>query len=423
MQINSLRTTLKASVKDGLCYSFMLGSSETYFAAFVLALGFSEVASGLLAVWPALLAAFFQLFSYIGVAKLQSRKKWIILCSFVQTLCLLILGLVAYTRHNNIFSIFLILTLFNGVNLSCRPLWNAWIGGIVPRKLHTTFFSTRFGISQIGLFIGIILSGLILSLFNQKTDYNIAYLCLFIMAAIARIISTVLIIKQYEPTNLEFKENPKLQFFKKIKNPHYTTLFLYLGLLSLGMAIASPFYTAYMFKHLSITYEQFTVIMACTFFAKIIGFKYMGKVATKRGYALLIFLSLLGTIVIPLMWIGQPSFIFLMGINLLTGFFAATHQLGILLLLLKNFDDNQRSDIISMNLFLTSVATFIGSAIGAAILIGGPIGHQSYSMAFTMSAIFSLSSLFILPQLLFKTSKVSMSPHMMIFFKSSRKNH
>src|SRR5579872_6923159 len=59
----SLRKNLRNSVSDGAAFAVTVGIGETYFPAFVLALGMGEIASGLIASVPLLLGAFLQMVS------------------------------------------------------------------------------------------------------------------------------------------------------------------------------------------------------------------------------------------------------------------------------------------------------------------------------------------------------------------------
>jgi len=76
----SLRKNLRASVADGAAFSVMVGIGETYFPAFVLALGLGQLASGLVSSLPILLGAILQLVSPLCVKKLGSSRRWVLTC-------------------------------------------------------------------------------------------------------------------------------------------------------------------------------------------------------------------------------------------------------------------------------------------------------------------------------------------------------
>src|SRR3974390_1270792 len=80
----SLRKNLRNSVSDGASFSVMVGIGETYFPAFVLALGMGEIASGLIASIPLLLGPALQMVSPAAVLWLGSNRRWVIACVAIQ---------------------------------------------------------------------------------------------------------------------------------------------------------------------------------------------------------------------------------------------------------------------------------------------------------------------------------------------------
>src|SRR5262249_54123491 len=73
----SLRKNLRNSMSDGAAFSVMVGTGETYFPAFVLAMGMGEIAAGLVASIPILVGAILQMVSPAAVVKLGSNRRWV----------------------------------------------------------------------------------------------------------------------------------------------------------------------------------------------------------------------------------------------------------------------------------------------------------------------------------------------------------
>src|SRR5258708_17664221 len=76
----SLRKNLRNSVSDGAAFSMMVGIGETYFPAFVLALGMGEIAAGLVASIPLLVGAVLQMISPAAVVRLGSNRRGVVTC-------------------------------------------------------------------------------------------------------------------------------------------------------------------------------------------------------------------------------------------------------------------------------------------------------------------------------------------------------
>ncbi|MEY3022349.1 MAG: hypothetical protein RIS86_1547, partial [Planctomycetota bacterium] len=79
-----LREDLHACTGDGMTYSFMVGTGETYFALFALALGSSDKIGGLIASVPPLVGATAQLFVPALAARVKSPSRWIQGCAILQ---------------------------------------------------------------------------------------------------------------------------------------------------------------------------------------------------------------------------------------------------------------------------------------------------------------------------------------------------
>ncbi len=102
MKNGTTRRDLKFSIWDGSFYSLMVGMGETYLAAYALYVGVDPITTGIIAVGPMLIGAFFQMFSPLGPHYLGSRKAWVVFCAALQGVALAILATVAFFKLNSI---------------------------------------------------------------------------------------------------------------------------------------------------------------------------------------------------------------------------------------------------------------------------------------------------------------------------------
>jgi hypothetical protein len=101
-----LRKNLRNSVSDGAAFCIMVGIGETYFPAFVLALGMGEIASGLVASIPLLVGAILQMISPVAVARLGSNRRWVVTSASLQAASFLPLIIAAVMGHMPIAGVF-----------------------------------------------------------------------------------------------------------------------------------------------------------------------------------------------------------------------------------------------------------------------------------------------------------------------------
>ncbi len=81
---HALPRDLRASMADGMAFGGMVGIGETFLPAFVLAVGLGEITAGLAGSLPLLAGGLMQMVSPFGVRFLQSHRRWVVLCAFLQ---------------------------------------------------------------------------------------------------------------------------------------------------------------------------------------------------------------------------------------------------------------------------------------------------------------------------------------------------
>ncbi len=73
-----LRRDLAYVHTDAIAASVMVGTGETYIAAFALALGLGDIVAGIVASGPLLAGAVLQLISPWAVRRLGSHRRWVV---------------------------------------------------------------------------------------------------------------------------------------------------------------------------------------------------------------------------------------------------------------------------------------------------------------------------------------------------------
>jgi hypothetical protein len=138
-----LRHDLRAITGDGVAYSVMMGSGEAYLAAFVLALGFSDVMAGLMSTVPLLAGAVPQTISPHAVRILRSNKRWVVACVATQTLSFVPLIIAALIGTIPAWALFAIAALHWGSGMGAGPAWNIWVGQLIPVRLRASHLGNR----------------------------------------------------------------------------------------------------------------------------------------------------------------------------------------------------------------------------------------------------------------------------------------
>ncbi len=186
-----LRRNLKRSVLDGGYYGWMVGVGETYIPAFALAIGLGEVTAGLIASVPMLAGGIVQLVSLRAIHWCGSYRRWIVLASTIQAAAFVPLIVAAMIGKIPPWMLFLFVSIYWGSGMAAGPAWNAWIGNIVPNAIRPRYFAKRTRLIQLATFSGFLFGGLLIYWTNQAHAVLVGFATLFLLAAIARAISTI----------------------------------------------------------------------------------------------------------------------------------------------------------------------------------------------------------------------------------------
>lgn len=150
MSKNSVSTKqhVRSSFRDAAYTNLNIGLSESYFAAFMLALGISEVVSGLGTIIPQFIGVIFQLFSIRSFFTQYSLKKRLVLFLSLQALSLIPMIAAGIFQLKSPYLIIGILGLYWASLLSLNPPWNRLIGHTIPAPFRLRFFSIRSQYAQ-----------------------------------------------------------------------------------------------------------------------------------------------------------------------------------------------------------------------------------------------------------------------------------
>lgn len=392
-----LRSDLRASLLDGAGFNVMVGMGETYFAAFVLALGLGQVAAGLVATLPMLGGAVLQLVAPLAVRRLGSYRRWIVLCAVVQSLCFVPLVALALLRGIPPWLVFVVAGVYWGAGLATGPAWNAWISTIVPVPIRPRYFALRTRISQASVVLGFIVGGVALEAGKLHEWLMPAFAMIFVGAGSARFVSACALASQSEPSppNGKHRHVPTGEFLRRLWHSPNGTLLLYLLAVQASVQLSGPYFTPYMLKQLQLSYASYTVLVASAFLAKVISLPFFGNVAHRLGARRLLWYGGLGILPLPALWLVSNSFWFLLGLQVAGGVAWAAYELAMFLLFFETIDEDERVSVLTTFNLAHAVATVTGALAGGAVLslFGG--AREGFLLLFALSSVLRLLTLLL----------------------------
>ncbi|MFM7052145.1 MAG: MFS transporter [Planctomycetota bacterium] len=392
-----LRRDLHACTGDGMTYSFMVGTGETYFAAFALALGSSEKAAGLVAAVPPLVGATAQLFAPRLAARVGSPSRWIRGCALLQVASFVPMIVGALLGALPVWVLFVVAGVYWTSALGAAGVWNTWIGLCFPAKIRPHYFGIRSRLCQATLLAALVLAGVIW----QSTDgtrWELAgFAVLFVLAAAARAASIPYLRVQRDPPSWpEHRNVPLWHFLANFWHRADARLLSLMLVMQVAVQMGQPFLNPYLLKQLNASPAMYLGLIGASFAAKSAALPLLGAYAKRRGARSLLALGALGTALMILPWMFAESAPWWFAIQAVSGVAQGAWELATFLLLLETIPSDERTSAMSGFFFLNSLAMAVGAYVGS-VLLGLAPDAASYSALFGISTVARVGALLLLP--------------------------
>jgi len=426
----------KLSIKEGSAYSVMDGFGLRYITPYILALGGSTTQVGLLTSVPLLLGSIAEL-PAIKAIRHHSRKTLVFWGVLIQALLwLAIIGVGALFFIFNIdhsFAPNTLIVLFSILmisGLAMHPVWTSWMRDIVPKN-YNNYFGIRNKVLGIVAIISMLIAGTILDFFRPINIYW-GFAIIFFIAFIGRAISARYFLKKYEP-RLVIKHNHELHFLRfveKLTESNFGRYALFTSLISLAVAIASPFFAVYMLEDLQLNYLQFTMVSLSSLIIMFLTMPWWGKFADKYGNYTTMRITGFLIPIVPLIWLAtplvnniNPSYVvpYLIIIEAYSGLVWAGYNLSIADFVYDSASPETMAPFMAFTTILSNFGIFIGAVIGGWIASTDIVflGLPAILVAFLISGILRYIVAFIyLPKIkeIKHVKKFNMSAAKMQFF-------
>lgn len=379
--------------------------AESYFCAFMLALGISEVISGLGTVIPQFIGVLFQLLSIRSFFTRYSLKKRLLLFLSLQACALIPLIIAAKFKVDSPFLIIGILSLYWASLLSLNPPWNRLMGHTVPEKFRLKFFSIRSQFGQSSVFLGLIGSGLLLYYAKVRGEELSIYVGIFSFGLFLKCMSWLEIKRNHIDYELEPGSETRLPlrvFLKRLKGTEQGKLITFLFLFFVTVHFAAPFFNPYMLKHLKFNYMEYMFIVSLSYFGRIFVFKLLQKKAKARHVDKILLFSVIGISTCPLSWAISQNYWWIAGIELLSGCFWAGFELSTILLYYQKINHRERTSVMTYITFFNTCGMMLGSLLGATFIKLMPTNWDPFLALFAVATFIRVVLVIFAPQVNFK---------------------
>lgn len=360
--------SLRYSILDGIFYALMIGMGDSFLSPFAIFLNASNLEVALLASLPMFLGSIFQLFSNDFLTLCGSRQKTVCMGVFLQGWIFLPISLVFFLESHKVAWFIFCVALYRISGMIIGPVWNSWIGDIVPSNTRGKYFASRSRIMEFSTFLSLLMAGYILKLFgNEQGSIYKGFLTLFLIAFFCRMMSCLFLAKKYEP-EYQTKEHHRLRFSEFLKREEYKecrSFVFYLAFMNMAVYLGSPFFTPYMLNEIKLDYFSFTIINATAVVAKIFSMPAWGMASDQFGSRRLLTLAGLLMPMSPILWFFSQQFWYLIFVQIYSGFVWAGFELCSFNVMFEITKSDKRVECISYYNVINGLALFLGSVFGA----------------------------------------------------------
>ena len=391
--------SLRHSVKDAAAYAVMMGIGETYLSAFALFLKASTPQLGLLASLPPLLGSLAQIVS-AALGRLAGRRKPIILAGAgLQAFAWLPIALLPLLFPSAAVPILIacVVVYHCGAHLAA-PQWASLMGDLVPMKRRGRFFAHRTRVVALMTFVSLAAGGLILH-GSTVAGYTVAgFLVLFGIALVARAISTYHLARMEDPGgHVAALRLPATEaWWRQLGTSNFVRFSMFYALMQFAVAIASPFFAAYMLRDLQYSYAQFMANTGMSVLAQFLTLSQWGRISDVFGNRRVLSVTGLMIPLMPLLWVFSQNFWYLLLVQLLSGMSWAGFTLSASNFLYDLVSREKRASYLAIHNVLSSTGIFCGAILGGYLgfVLPGMIDRFGASFAWfgSLLGVFAISA-------------------------------
>ena len=362
-----VKKNLKLSTIEGCFWAVMYGGGETFLSACAVFLQFSPFQISFLSSFPPFIGSCFQLFSSIIKNKFKDIKQFVVTMSYLQAI--LWIALVILLFYKPTYKYILIWScIYWTIGTIIQPVWTAWMGYFVPRRIRARYFGKRNRIIGFISFLATLIAGYILDIFSDNLIFGFAII--FTAAFIGRALSAFYLNKKF---NFEEKETQNIieyisSFKNLIKNKNKSFYYIvFNSYISFSIMFFGPLFSIYMLRTMELGVLVYTINMTLWQISNFSCSSYFGKLCEKIGDYKVLKISTYMIVFLPILWIllyyldNQTQILATFLVSILAGVCFSAFTLSSFNLLYKI---SKKEDVIHFS----ALGTFIK---GAAILMGG----------------------------------------------------
>lgn len=368
LTLRGMRSWILSSALTSVYTAITTGAYSTGYALF---LGASNAQIGFLSAAPAW-GQVLQIFSPLLIERLKRRKALCVAAYAVSYSVWLPVALIPFVFASGFrpWAMILLVAVSGAALALAAPASSSWLTDLVPTEARARFVSRQqIAIAAVGLAASLI-AGRYIDVFSGARQQT-GFMSLFIFGVIAALAAVAVWSRVPEPLPRQAQGGPVLQLLAlPVHNTNFRNLTVFIGLRTLSVMIAAPFFTVYMLRHLEISYAQIALFSALNTISLIAANPLWAYLADKFGYRPVLQISGVALALVPAIWFctTKGNYLFVTPMAMLwSGVMAAGVILSQFNLVLKTAPEDNRSVYLGFHSAMVSICLALGSMLGGAL--------------------------------------------------------
>ncbi|HXF91243.1 MAG TPA: MFS transporter [Nitrospiraceae bacterium] len=389
-------------IHEGAFQAVAQGSGENYLSAFALFLHATPLQIGILSSLPQLIGTLAQLLSVKALSRVP-RKPLILLGAAGQAaLWLPIFSLPLLFPRAAPWLLIALATIHVAMGHFAIPAWNSLITDFVVPNGRGVYFAQRARFMAIASFCALFAAGLLLDAGRSSEAPWIGFALIFLVAAVARSLSTYCLTKIDDPVEPTSQESSGclFDFLGQSSSRDFRRFLLFSGLMHVCVLIAGPFFVIYLLRDLHFNYLQYAAWLAAGTFGQFIALTHWGRISDRFGNKWVIEVTGWSVPFLPMLYLLSTNLAFLLTVNFLGGVIWAGMTLGLQNYVFDAVPSENKAKGVAVTNAINAAGWIVGALIGSWLTVVTPLAVPVAYLPLEAHPVSNLPIVFLISGLL-----------------------
>jgi MFS family permease len=360
---------LRMSYRMGLCRCGMAGFTQDFFTPFLLLLGGTEGQIGIMVSYSNIFSSIFQAASPEAIARMRSRKKVVSLFCLLQVASLLFIIRQVFEGPVKPMAFIIPVVLFNIFGAFIVPGWMSLLSDMVRPRRWGTYFGWRNRNLGIMTIVSTIIAGLTLYAMTP-INKRLGFCMIFSVALVFCVLSWLSLRALKEPHLKVSKEDhfTFFEFIRQYRTSNFVKFTMFVAAMNFCVNLAAPFFPVLMLRDLKFNYLLFAVVNTLSALTLYVTIHRWGRHADRVGNVKIIKVVSPLFCLSPLLWIINQNPVFLISVEMFSGFLWAGFNLSTSNFILDAVVPAKRSRCLAYFTLIGGIGVAAGALAGGCLI-------------------------------------------------------